>query len=205
MYADPSGHAILALILGITALVGMGMTIGGVASDNNTLTAVGLSMVAIPALISGIGAIASGATYLGIIGGGTAVAGLGSGIFASAEYQEAFTGNNWILDSGMNEGLYNGLLLSFAATATIGTLTCGVLSGVGKMSTQSQMLRSMENHPNRWKTVKELISSATGKRYKGGISTYTNYLNKWTGAKGGIHKILKFGKTLHYHFHRWIL
>ncbi len=40
MYADPSGcFPILALILGITALTGLGLTIGGVASDNNTITA----------------------------------------------------------------------------------------------------------------------------------------------------------------------
>ena len=71
MYADPSGHfPVLALILGVTALVGLGLTIGGVVTGNNTLTAVGLTMVAIPALISGGMAIAAGiggATLTGIV------------------------------------------------------------------------------------------------------------------------------------------
>ena len=54
MYSDGSGHfPVLACILGISALIGMGLTIGGVISSNNILTAIGLTMVAIPALISG--------------------------------------------------------------------------------------------------------------------------------------------------------
>ena len=65
MYVDPTGHfPVLALILGITALAGLGLTIGGVATGNNTLTAVGLTMVAIPALISGGMAIAAGMMVL---------------------------------------------------------------------------------------------------------------------------------------------
>ena len=76
-YADPSGcFPILACILGLTALVGMGLIIGGVASDNNVMTGIGLTMVTFPALISGVGALFSGATYLSIVGGVTAGAGL---------------------------------------------------------------------------------------------------------------------------------
>lgn len=124
MYADPSGcFPVLACILGLTALVGMGLTIGGVASDNNLMTAIGLTMVAIPALISGGMALyCAGAVGTMAIGGITAVAGLGTGLFASAEYQEAFTGNNWMLDAGMSEEWYNGLMLATAAIATAGTV-----------------------------------------------------------------------------------
>ena len=58
-YADPSGcFTVLAFILGLSALVGTGLTIAGAASDNNTMTAIGLTLVAIPALISGGMAIA---------------------------------------------------------------------------------------------------------------------------------------------------
>ena len=125
MYADPSGcFPILALILGITALTGLGLTIGGVASDNNTITAIGLTMVAIPALISGgMGLACFGAWETMTVGGVTTGAGLFAGLFASAEYQEAFTGGNWIKDTTeMSEGLYNGLMLSIAAVATAGTI-----------------------------------------------------------------------------------
>ena len=132
MYSDPDGtFPVLACILGISALVGMGLTIGGVASNNNTMTVIGLTMVSIPALISGGMALAAGvfgATLTGIVGGITVGAGIGSAIFASAEYQEAFTGDNWILDAGMNEGLYNGLLISIAAVATLGTLASSFCS-----------------------------------------------------------------------------
>jgi hypothetical protein len=123
---------VLACILGLTALVGMGLTIGGVASDNNLMTAIGLTMVAIPALISGGMAIASfGAWGIMAIGGVTAVAGVGTGLFASAEYQEAFTGNNWIIDTtGMSEEWYNGLMLAIAAIATAGTVAS--MAGVTK-------------------------------------------------------------------------
>ena len=131
-YADPSGYfPILAVILCGIALVGFGLVIGGVASDNNTLTAIGLGMVGIAALVSGgiaiAGAIASGATLAGIVGGVTAVAGAGSLTFMSAEIQEATENGNWIMDTtGMSEGLYNGLLLSTAAVATAGTVASSV-------------------------------------------------------------------------------
>ena len=55
------------------------------------------------------------------IGGVTLLGGLGSGIFAFAEYQEAFTGNNW-MSGAMGEDLYNGLLLTTASIATAGTI-----------------------------------------------------------------------------------
>ena len=100
----------------------MGLTIGGVASDNNTMTAIGLSMVAIPALISGGMAVACfGAWVTMAIGAATIVTGVGTGLFASAEYQEAFTGNNWMLDAGLSEEWYNGLMIATAALAVLGT------------------------------------------------------------------------------------
>ena len=181
-YYDPSGHfPIIAIFLGLTALVGMVLTIGGVASDNNTMTAIGLTMVAIPALISGGIAVAAGiggATYLGIIGGGTVIAGIGTGLFASAEYHEAITGNNWMIDAGMSEEWYNGLLITTAALATLGTISCGVLGSIGNMSTPNQMMNSWRNHPNRWNAVKQKIEEAVGRKYAGGTSTYTNYVNR---------------------------
>ena len=204
-YVDPSGHSITALILCGIALIGMGLTIGGVATDNNVMTAIGLTMVAVPAMISGVGALSSGATYLSIIGGVTTGAGLFTGAFATAEYQEAFTGNNWIIDTtGMSGEWYNGLMLTTAALATAGTIATGVLTSIGSAATHNQMMNSFNKHPNRWKAVKELVEPAKG-RYKGGISTYSNYINKWNGSKLGIHKIIKGGRFIHGpHFHKWI-
>ena len=184
----------------------MGLTIGGVASDNNVMTAIGLTMVAVPALISGVGALFSGATYLSIIGGVTTVAGIGTGVFATAEYQEAFTGNNWMLDAGMSEEWYNGLMLATAAIATAGTIATGVLTSVGSAATPDQMINSISKNPNRWKQVKEIKEAATGRRYRGATSYYRNYINKWTGSKSGSHIIVRNGKILHkLHYHPWMI
>ena len=206
MFTDSSGHfPVLAFILGIAALVGMGLTIGGVVSDNNTMTAIGLTMVAVPALISGGIAGIGGATFLGMIGGGTVIAGIGTGLFASAEYQEAITGNNWMLDAGMNENLYYYLMLITAAFATVGTISCGVLSSVGYMSSLPARMNSLKNHPGRWKIVKQNISKATKKKWKGGISKYTNYVKRWTNARLGTHEIIRNGIFIHGpHIHPWI-
>ena len=179
-YYDPSGHSALLIVMGILAAAGLITTSVGVATDNNIVTAIGLTMVTVPALISGASALFSGATYLSIIGGTAAFAGVGTAIFASAEYQEAFTGNNWILNAGCSEEWYNGLMLTTTVLATAGTITSGVLSSIGNATTYSQMMTSFQNNPSRWKVVKELIESSN--TYKGGISTYSNYINKWTGS-----------------------
>ena len=111
----------------------MGLTIGGVASDNNILTAVGLGMVGFTALVSVCIAIA-GAILTSVIGGITATAGLGSLGFMSAEIQETTGNGNWIIDTtGMSDGLYNTLLLlllllSMAVLATLGTAASSVSS-----------------------------------------------------------------------------
>ena len=127
-YVDPSGHfPVLACILGLTALFGMGLTIGGVVSDDNLMTAIGLTMVAAPALISGgLAAFATTGTLATWIGAGTMLTGATAGLFASAEYQEAFTDNNWMIDAGMSEGWYNGLMIATAILATLGTVLSSV-------------------------------------------------------------------------------
>ena len=101
------------------------------ASDNSYFKAVGLTMIAIPALISGGIAVAAGiggATLTGIVGGATVVAGLGTATFASAEYQHIFTGNNWMLDAGMSKDWYNGLMIATASIATFGTIASSFCS-----------------------------------------------------------------------------
>ena len=124
---------VLAIILCGIALAGMGLTIGGVASDNNILTAVGLGMVGFTALVSVCIAIA-GAILTSVIGGITATAGLGSLGFMSAEIQETTGNGNWIIDTtGISDGLYNTLLLlllllSMAVIATLGTAASSVSS-----------------------------------------------------------------------------
>ena len=107
-------------------------------TDNNLVTAIGLTAVAVPALTSG-GLAISLLTPVGLGAGiTTAAAGVGTALFASAEYQEAFTYNNWMLDAGMSEGWYNGLMLTTATIATLGTMASSVAYSF-KMDTITQI------------------------------------------------------------------
>lgn len=136
-FVDHSGHSATAIILSVIAVAGLFATIAGVKTDNNTLTAIGLTAVAIPAMISG-GMAFGLLTPVGmIVGGGTFLAGAGSGLFASAEYQEAFTGNNWMIDAGMSERGYKTLMITTAIFATGGTIASGVTSSLNINSIQS--------------------------------------------------------------------
>ena len=128
MYYDPDGEFPVLALLTITAIVGLGLTIGGVASDNNTMTAIGLTMVAIPAFVAGGLALgATTGTLAHIVGGVTVAAGLGTSAFATAEFQETITGNNWIRDTtGMSEGWYNGIMIGTAIIATLGTAASSI-------------------------------------------------------------------------------
>ena len=127
-FVDPSGNSAFLVALSVLAVAGFVATGIGVATDNNMLTAIGLTAVAIPAMISG-GLALSLATPVGfLVGGITCVAGAGAGLFASAEYQEAFTDTNWMLDAGLSEELYNGLMLLTAGVATLGTVASSVSS-----------------------------------------------------------------------------
>ena len=133
MYSDQSGcFPVLATILGIIAAAGLATVIGGVIVGSNIITAIGLTMVAIPAFIAGgialVGGIAGGATLAAITGGVTIVAGAGTALFASAEYQQAITGNNWIKSSGMSDELYYSLMLTIATIATLGTFASSFAS-----------------------------------------------------------------------------
>ena len=205
-YVDPSGNfPLLTLILCMTALAGLGLTIAGVASDNNAMTAIGLTMIAVPALISG-GMALFGTTGLlaHAVGASTMLAGVGTGMFASAEYQEAITGRNWMIDAGMSEGWYNGLMLTVASLATLGTFASGFaysfnvnsIKSFGKVNgsnykgikfTQKRngvkITRSLELHTDHvhrghklhWQLNKW---SKTGVQSKGGTAWWTIFLKR---------------------------
>jgi RHS repeat-associated protein len=125
-YADPSGHSAFLVAMSILAAAGLITTGIGLATDNNLVTAIGLTAISVPALISG-GLAISLLTPVGLgVGITTTVAGAGTALFASAEYQEAFMHNNWMLDAGMSEEWYNGLMLTTATIATLGTMASSV-------------------------------------------------------------------------------
>ena len=150
-YVDPSGHSAFLIAMSILAVAGLITTCIGVATDNNIVTAIGLTAIAGPALISGVMAF-SLLTPAGIgVGASTIVAGVGTALFASAEYQEAFTNNNWMLNAGMSQGWYNGLMLTTAAIATLGTMASSVAYSLN-MNTITEVgrikgVRAKEGYP----------------------------------------------------------
>ena len=190
IYSDPTGHsATLAIILGIVALAGLITTCIGVGINNNIVTAVGLTMVVVPALISGgmalVGGITAGATLTAIVGGVTTVAGIVTGLFASAEYQEAFSGNNWILaTTGMSECLYNGLMIAIATIATLGTFASS-FSYSFKIDSIKEFGKL---HGSDYKGIKFIQQTKNGKMYR---SLEFHY--------GHAHK----GHNLHWQLNKW--
>ena len=150
MYVDPTGHfPILGFILGLTALAGLATTIAGVATDNHLLTAIGLSAVAIPALISGglaISLLTSFGVQMGLM---TMALGLGTALFASAEIQQASGYGNWLLDFVfIHENSYNTAMLMIASLATMGVFSSyvGYAFKISRISKIGKLIPS--NHPN---------------------------------------------------------
>ena len=196
-YSDPNGTSIsLGVILGIIALAGLITTCIGVGMDNNIVTAIGLTMVAVPALISGgmalIGGITAGATLTAIVGGVTALAGIGTSLFASAEYQEAFTGNNWILETtGMSEGLYNGLMIAIATIATLGTFASS-FSYSFKIDSIKEIgkLRGSD-----YKGIKFIQQTKNGKMYRS-LEFHHGHMHKGHNLHWQLNKWSKTGTKL---------
>ena len=183
-FIDPSGHSILAIALSVLAVTGLITTVIGIATDNNTLTAIGLTAVAIPAMASGCMALAL-ATPVGIaVGSTTLLAGVGTATFASAEYQEAFTGNNWMLDSGMSEEWYNGLMLTTATIATMGTIASGVTSSLRI----SRITEFGKLKGSNYKGIKFIQKHNSGNRYM-----------SLEFHSGHVHK----GYNLHWQLNKW--
>ena len=137
--------------MSILAVAGLITTGIGLATDNNLVTAIGLTAVAVPALMSGGFAISLLTPVGSGVGITTTLAGTGTALFASAEYQEAFSGNNWMIDAGLSEYWYNGLMLTTATIATIGTIASSVAYSLN-MSTITEVgrikgVRAKEGYP----------------------------------------------------------
>lgn len=124
-YADPSGHWAISLLAGLV--------IGGLVSwglselfGEHLVTGAGLALTGGSAIISGIMAMTLATPVGWIVGGITAVAGVFTLFFASAELQQHFTGDNWMLDVVMSESAYYTLMAISSITASIGTAASSI-------------------------------------------------------------------------------
>ena len=124
-YADPSGNFAISLL---AAVVIGGLVTWGLSElfGEHLATGASLAITGGTAIVYGIMAMSLFTPVGWIVGGLTAVAGIATLAFATAELQQHFTGNNWIIDAGMNEGIYYTLMTVSSITASVGTAASGV-------------------------------------------------------------------------------
>ena len=144
MYLDPSGNfPILATILIISAIAGLCLTIGGVITDNNTMTAISLTMVAIPALISkGLALFGTTGVLAHVVGGIITVVGvvvsfvIGTTASVTSQYIQ-YSDVNW-LQVGVN-GLFAvaSITLAYTGIGLIGSIAAGAGMGLAQYTVDS--------------------------------------------------------------------
>ena len=165
-YADPSGHFAISLVAGL--VIG-GLVTWGLSElfGEHLVTGAGLAITGGSAIISGMMAMSLFTPVGWIVGGVTAVAGIVTMAFATAELQQHFTGNNWMLDTGMNEGAYYTLMTVSSIVASVGTAASSItfhykLNSVvqrGRMNGKMISGKDIDGYPGL------RFSSETGKVY----------------------------------------
>ena len=124
-YYDPSGHSFL-LTLGIFVATSLLTWGASMLFDEHLVSGAGLAATGLTALASGLLAFSLFTPVGMFIGGITMLAGLSTLAFSTAELQQGFTGENWMLDNGMDESLYYGLMAATSTIATLGSIASGI-------------------------------------------------------------------------------
>lgn len=124
-YADPNGNFAISLVAGL--VIG-GLVTWGLSElfGEHLVTGTGLAITGVSAIVSGIMAISLFTPVGWIVGGLTAVAGIATIAFSTAELQQHFTGSNWMIDAGMNEGAYYTLMTVSSIVASVGTAASSI-------------------------------------------------------------------------------
>ena len=124
MFFDINGTFFLTFVATLVASATIGyLAYRGIEAVTNTNVANGSSSIA-----GGISTIATSASLFAygpvgwVLGGIGVIAGIGLTLFGSAELQEGVSGENWIKDAGMSDGLYNGLYLASSISSFIVTI-----------------------------------------------------------------------------------
>jgi RHS repeat-associated protein len=211
MFMDDSGNspvpwwnwaisgAQLALGIGLmfvpgAQVFGVGLIVsGGSMLASNAMSVMGLDDKLSMQIQSALSVIAGiGLSFVPGMGAfGASMIGAGIGSFAGGYISEAFGGSY-----GLGWGIGN----------IVGSIAGGmVYKGViNRLNTPARMMRSFENHPQRWKLISQDVSPATGRVYRGGTSIYSYYRNIWTGGHLGTHVITRVGIIIHGpHFRPW--
>ena len=125
MNIDPTGRSFLVSLL-VFATVSLLTWGASMIFDEHLVSGVGLGVTGVSAVVSGIMAISMLTPVGWIVGGITAIAGVATLIFASAEIQQGLGYGNWLLDNGMSVGLYNTLMIASSTIASIGTVASSI-------------------------------------------------------------------------------
>jgi hypothetical protein len=210
MYSDSTGTspqwwewvisgAQLALGIGLmfvpgAQVFGVGLIVSGTSMlASNTMSAMGLDDKLSMQIQSGLNLVAGiGLSFVPGLGAiGASMIGAGVVSFAGGYISEAF-GGSYALGWGIGN--------------IVGSIAGGmVYKGIiNKLNTPTRMIKSFENHPQRWKLVNQDIGSATGRAYRGGVSNYSNYRNIWTNGRLGTHVITRGNAIIHGpHYRLW--
>ena len=94
--------------------------------DEHLVSGVGLGISGASALAAGFMAFSLFTPVGMFVGGVTMLAGLSTLAFASAELQQGFTCENWMLNNGMDERLYYGLMAVSSTVASLGSIASGI-------------------------------------------------------------------------------
>ena len=172
---------------------GVGLIVsGGSMLVSNTMSAMGLDDKLSMQIQSGLNVIAGiGLSFVPGMGAiGASMIGAGVVSFAGGYISEAFGGSyglGWVIGN------------------IVGSIAGGMIYKgiINRLSTPVRMMRSFENHPQRWKLISQDIGPATGRSFRGGMSNYSNYRNIWTGGQLGTHTIIRNDVILHFHYFLW--
>jgi len=149
---------------------GVGLIVSGTSMlASNTMSAMGLDDKLSMQIQSGLNVVAGiGLSFVPGMGGiGASMIGAGILSFAGGYVSEAFGGGY-----GLGWGIGN----------IVGSIAGGMIYKgiINRLNTPARMIRSFENHPQRWKLVSQDVGPATGRAYRDGVSNYSNYHNIWT-------------------------
>jgi hypothetical protein len=181
---------ILLCATGIGSVIGAGLIVSGSSMlISNTMSALGMNDKLSMQIQSGLNVIAGvGLSFVPGLGAlGASLIGAGVLGFGGGHISEALGGSYAL-------GWYIGTFVG----SIVGGLTYKAI--VSKLNTPTNMMRSFENHPNRWKLIDQASSQATGRAYRGGFSVYCKYQNMRTSGKLGTHTITRLGEILHFHY-----
>jgi hypothetical protein len=154
MYVDPSGDfAISTFLIGLAVSWAVS-TVASAIFGQHLVAGTSLLITGGSAVITGLMAISLLTPVGWVVGGVTLAAGLATLVFSGAEFQEHFTGENYIKDK-IGNGWYNMGLIISSTVATLGSIASGItynykldkLTQTGRIDGKSIFGKDLDGYP----------------------------------------------------------